>query len=119
MPKDASNAVGGKQREATIRSAVVTAYEIIPPARTHLMIYTLRFRALHVVMALAFCISQSRAQRPSNADITTRVNEYMGRMASLGYTGGVLVVRDGHPVFQRSYGMADRALGIKADRNTV
>ncbi len=119
MPKDASSAVGGKQREATIRSAVVTSYEIIPPTRTHLMACTLRFRAFHVVMALALCSSQSRAQRPSNADLSTRVDEYMGRMASLGYTGGVLVVRDGHPVFQRSYGMANRALGIKADTNTV
>lgn len=59
------------------------------------------------------------AVRPTDAQIVTRVNEYMGRLESYGYNGGVLVVRDGKVVMQRSYGFANRAAGIRADTNTV
>jgi CubicO group peptidase (beta-lactamase class C family) len=63
--------------------------------------------------------AQSPAQPPTDAQITTRVDEYMGRLASLGYAGGVLVVRNSKTVFERSYGMANRAAGIAADTATV
>lgn len=65
------------------------------------MAYAVRFRAFHVVIGIALCASRSRVQGPSDFDITTRVDESVGRMASLGYTGGVLVVRDGHAAFQQ------------------
>ena len=55
------------------------------------------------------------AQVPTDAQLASRVDEYMGRLSALGYTGGVLVVRDGKPLFTRSYGMANREVGIKAD----
>ena len=59
------------------------------------------------------------AQTPTDTQITSRVDEYMQRLAALGYTGGVLVVRDGRPLFTRSYGMANREAAIKADTSTV
>ena len=45
---------------------------------------------------------QPAAQPPSDAQLTMRVDEYMKRMAALGYNGGVLVVRGGKTVFKRS-----------------
>jgi CubicO group peptidase (beta-lactamase class C family) len=59
------------------------------------------------------------AQSPTDALLATRVDEYMTRLSALGYTGGVLVVRNGKTVFERSYGMANRAAGIAADTATV
>lgn len=55
----------------------------------------------------------------TDAQIVTRVDEYMMRLENLGYTGGVLVIRGGRPVLKRSYGLANRAAGIVADTATV
>jgi len=79
-----------------------------------------RFAMLAIgVTALQAAAQQSPTQPPTDAQLATRVDEYMGRMASLGYTGGVLVVRDGKTAFERSYGLANRAAGITADTATV
>lgn len=51
--------------------------------------------------------------------IVSRVDEYLGRMAETGYSGGVLVVHDGRTLIAKSYGFANRTAGIRADRNTV
>jgi CubicO group peptidase (beta-lactamase class C family) len=59
------------------------------------------------------------AARPTDAQVSTRVNEYMMRLENLGYAGGVLVIRDGRPVVTRSYGLANRANGVVADTGTV
>ncbi len=63
--------------------------------------------------------SDVSAQLPSDAQLSTRVDEYMQRPESQGYTGGVLVVRDGKTVFIRSYGMANMDARIRADTSTV
>jgi len=78
--------------------------------------------ALRLTALLALVATAATAQDaapPTDAQLVARVNEYMGRLESFGYTGGVLVVRDGKVVMQRSYGMANRAAGIRADTNTV
>lgn len=69
--------------------------------------------------ALAITTRAARAQLPSDAQLTTRVDEYMQRLETQGYTGGVLVIRNGKPLFTRSYGMANSAAHIRADTNTV
>ena len=80
-------------------------------------------RSVLVVLAIAasgrVAAQSSPPPQPTDAQLTTRVDEYMGRMEASGYTGGVLVVRNGNTVFERSYGMADRAAGIKTDVATV
>lgn len=79
--------------------------------------------ALHAALLLPFAakagLSQSVAVLPTDAQVVTRVNEYMGRLENFGYAGGVLVVRNGKVVLTRSYGMANRAAGIQADTSTV
>lgn len=63
--------------------------------------------------------AQDPAAPPSEAQIASRVDEYMMRIENLGYTGGVLVIRGGRPVLKRSYGLANRNAGIVADTATV
>lgn len=63
--------------------------------------------------------AQEPAAPPNDAQLVARVHEYMGRLEGFGYTGGVLVIRDGRVVLSRSYGMANRAEGVRADTNTV
>ena len=88
-----------------------------------MLFITNRGRVLSVTALLPFAVSTNLAQPattlPTDAQIVTRVGEYMARLESLGYTGGVLVVRDGKIVMTHSYGMANRAAGIRADTSTV
>ncbi len=80
-------------------------------------------RALRAVCAgttLAVVLAATaHAQPPKDVLLATRVHGYMTRMESLGYSGGVLVIRRGKTAFLRSYGMANRDARIKADANTV
>jgi len=82
-------------------------------------------RRAHTVLAAAALASAAPALRaqvaalPTDAQVASRTDEYMARLAALGYTGGVLVIRDGRTIFERSYGIANRALGISADTATV
>ncbi len=69
--------------------------------------------------AVAGAASAGHAQLPTDAQLTTRVNEYMQRLESQGYVGGVLVIRDGKTLFTRSYGEANIDAHIRADTNTV
>jgi CubicO group peptidase (beta-lactamase class C family) len=79
----------------------------------------IRLAALALGATIQAVAQQPDAQPPSDAHLTTRVDEYMQRMAALGYNGGVLVIRNGKTVFERSYGMANRAAGVAADNATV
>ena len=72
-----------------------------------------------VVTTMPAASAAQSPERPTDAQIVARVNEYMGRLESFGYNGAVLVIRDGRVVLKRSYGMANRAAGIRADTNTV
>lgn len=83
------------------------------------MLFRLTLLAPAIALSAASLSAQDAAAAPTDAQLVARVHEYMGRLAGFGYAGGVLVVRDGKVVLQRSYGMADRAAGIRADTNTV
>lgn len=60
-----------------------------------------------------------RAAMPADATIRARTDEYLTRLESLGYTGGVFVIHDGKTVIEKSYGIANRDAGIRADISTV
>ena len=61
---------------------------------------------------------RASAPLPDSA-IRARVGTYMDRLAGLGFSGAVLVLRDGKPVLERAIGMANREKGIKADARTT
>ena len=79
--------------------------------------------ACHIAALLSLAVSGGQAQStpplPTDAQLVARVHEYMGRMEGFGYAGGVLVIRDGKVVMKRSYGLANRAAGTRADTSTV
>lgn len=54
-----------------------------------------------------------------DALVRSRVGTHMDRLAALGYSGAVLILRDGRPVLERAWGFADRARGIRADTRTT
>lgn len=82
--------------------------------------YTRRSLATALLAAFSPLSAQNaKAIIPANDVLAARIDEYVLRLESLGYSGGVLVVRDGKTVLQRSYGFADRAAGVRADTATV
>ncbi|MBK8597820.1 MAG: beta-lactamase family protein [Holophagales bacterium] len=54
-----------------------------------------------------------------DALIRARVGTHLDRLAALGYTGAVLVLRNGRPVVERAWGYADRDKGIRADTRST
>src|SRR5688500_16883498 len=50
------------------------------------------------------------AQR-SDAEIVAAVDEYMTRIVPYGFSGSLLVARDGEVLLEKGYGVADRAAG--------
>lgn len=63
--------------------------------------------------------AQAPVAPPSDSAITARVDQYLTRLADRGYIGGVLVRRNGRTLIERSYGMANRDAGVRADARTV
>ncbi len=55
----------------------------------------------------------------SDALIRARVGAHLDRLGALGFTGAVLVLRDGRPVVERAWGLADREKGIRADTRST
>ncbi len=87
--------------------------------------------ALSFVLTAALALAPSPAPAPtrsvataphaaiSDALIRARVGNHLDRLAALGYTGAVLVLRDGKPVVERAWGFADRDKGIRADTRST
>ena len=72
-----------------------------------------------VVLLLPALLTAQRAAAPSDAQVRARTDEYLSRLESLGYAGGVLVIHNGSTVIEKSYGFANREAGVRADTNTV
>ena len=102
---------------------------MMPMSASHGLFTPLDARRIALCAALTLASTAAFAQvapsagtsgaRPTDAQVAARVDEYMMRLENLGYTGGVLVIRDGRVLVKRSYGMANRASGIVADSATV
>lgn len=90
---------------------------------------TVRLRRLAVALLAALATLVTVAARPlprapsrhATADSVTasRLDTYMSRLEALGYNGGLLVLKDGRVLIEKSYGWADKAAGVRADVNTV
>ena len=74
--------------------------------------------ALHLTVPPRAIPARPDAPLPDSA-IRARVGVYMDRLASVGYSGAVLVLRNGMPVVERAIGFANREQGIKADTRTT
>jgi CubicO group peptidase (beta-lactamase class C family) len=60
-----------------------------------------------VVLTALSLITAVSALVQDGAPITTKLDEYMNATARLGFTGSVLVARDGKVIFSKGYGMAN------------
>ena len=52
-------------------------------------------------------------------DRAKEIDDYLARCERFGFSGSVLVVRDGKTLLQRGYGLADREKGVPATEHTV
>ena len=72
------------------------------------------------LLASAVLASPARHSAPlPDSAIRARVGAYMDRLAGVGYSGAVLVLRNGTPIVERAVGFANRDAGIRADTRTT
>lgn len=58
--------------------------------------------------------------QPTNDQISAKVNEYMDAVINVnGFSGTILIARDGKPIVSRGYGMANIELGVPNAPNNV
>ena len=101
-------------------SSPLYATSAMPQQRIRLSLRRLAVGAMALLACAAWpAAAQEPAAPPTDAQVASRIDEYMMRLENLGYTGGVLVIRAGRPVLKRSYGLVNRAAGIVADTATV
>ena len=66
--------------------------------------------------AVLFCMMLVAEPRPAEAgpgaDPVERVDAFLTRLVPFGYSGAVIVERDGKVVLRKAYGMADREAGV-------
>lgn len=73
---------------------------------------------LAVILALAalyttFSAAQGTTAPPTNDQITTKVDDYMKAVLQVdGFSGTILIARDGKPIVSRGYGMANIELSV-------
>lgn len=85
---------------------------------------TLRRLTLVVVVGLSFTAfiagQNSAALLAANNQITAKVDEYMKAVIRVnGFSGTVLIARDGKPIVSRGYGMANIELGVPNTPETI
>jgi len=69
--------------------------------------------AVFIALSLALLASGFAQTAVSNQEITAKVEEYMNALVNVrGFGGAVLVARDGKPIVNRGYGMADVELNV-------
>lgn len=71
--------------------------------------------SLLVLVMLTLLLSIAVAQPNSAA----KIDEYLTRLAGYGFTGAVLVAKDGKVVLEKGYGLADRKRDVPFTKDTV
>jgi CubicO group peptidase (beta-lactamase class C family) len=56
---------------------------------------------------------------PAGSAIAVRLDDYLSRLAALGYTGALIVDQGGQTLYEKGFGLADRARGIPITTGTV
>ncbi|MEZ5346896.1 MAG: serine hydrolase [Pyrinomonadaceae bacterium] len=73
-----------------------------------------------VTICLLIVLSVSAQTAVSDQQITEKVNEYMDAAVKVeGFSGSILVARNGKPIVSKGYGMANIELGVKNTPETV
>lgn len=61
----------------------------------------------------------SEVESANKTELENKLNEFMQRVAAWGYTGNVLIAKDGKIIHKKGYGLANRAERIPFSENTV
>jgi CubicO group peptidase (beta-lactamase class C family) len=78
----------------------------------------LTFAALLLALGVTGSARQSAPLRPHeilSGPAATRVDDYLARLVRHGFSGAVLIAKDGQVVLKRAYGMANRETGLAYD----
>ncbi len=77
--------------------------------------------SLAIVASVLACAARTAAQdRPAvNTEVGRRLDEYLSRLERFGFAGGAVAVRGKDILLLKSYGLADRAKGIKLATDSV
>lgn len=78
--------------------------------------------AVVVIAGASLLITQTRQRTERDVvrgDLGEEVDAYMNRLVSQGFSGGLLVAKDGAVVLSKGYGLADRARGLSFTSETV
>lgn len=70
-------------------------------------------------LTLALCLTHPLAAAVVNGPTGQKLDQYMSRLEALGFSGAVLVAKDGQVVLHKGYGLADREKKIPYTPETV
>ena len=68
------------------------------------------------LVALSLLVSTAKA---ADGDLSSKLEQYLSRLAKLGFSGTVLVAKDGKVLLEKGYGMADRERKIPMAADSV
>ena len=72
-----------------------------------------------ICLALVVLSSLVAPARAADGDLSSKLETYLGRLEKLGFSGTVLVAKDGKVVLEKGYGMADRERKIPMAADSV
>lgn len=70
-------------------------------------------------VTLFFVVSVQAQEQSNGNDLFLRIDNYLTQCASHGYSGSILVAKNGNIILSEGYGWADRSLKIKNTSSTV
>jgi len=72
-----------------------------------------------VVLLVIAAVAPGRAGQQAGEELGKNLDEYLSRLEKFGFSGVVLVAKDGHVVLAKGYGFADRARRIRYTAETI
>ena len=83
------------------------------------MEFTLRISMLFILISSVICGQEKVQAVDAYSTIYNRIDEYLNRSVENGYSGSVLVAKDGEIILSKGYGWADREIKIPNRSSTV
>ena len=78
-----------------------------------------RAATLTILLLTVAVVSFAQNFAPATAKNVKKVEDYLGKMEKIGYSGSVLIALNGKPVISRGYGYSDDEQKIKNSPNTI
>jgi CubicO group peptidase (beta-lactamase class C family) len=94
------------------------AYHCESFAEVHLMAHKKTFISLFLCVALLIARS-AEAGEIVKGRLARRIDEFLSRLSGFGYSGVILVVKDGKRILRKGYGLADEEASVPNTPETV